>query len=281
VWRALRRLSPARYSFFLEAAHGLALVGASPETLLSVVGGWAETHPIAGTRPRGADAAADAQLARRLLADDKERAEHTMLVDLGRNDLNRVCAPGSVAVPRLMGVRLFSHVMHLVSVVRGRLADGVTAADAFRAVFPAGTVSGAPKLMAVEHIYAREGARRGPYAGSVGYFDASGAADADTAIAIRSLVFVGEGDERRVCAQAGGGIVIDSTEEAEYQETLQKMAGPVAAVAHAEATSEAGGLAPTAPPASAASVAHSARLLLRSAPADVAPASAAGRGGVS
>jgi anthranilate synthase component 1 len=224
VWRHMRRISPtSTYSFYVECAHGITLVGASPELLVSVQrGGEVETHPIAGTRRRGADAGADRLLEADLLADEKERAEHIMLVDLGRNDLNRVCDPASVHVPRLMKVDYFSHVMHIVSVVRGRLREECTPLDAFRSVFPAGTVSGAPKLMAIEHIYTLERERRGLYAGAVGYFDLSGQ-NVDTCIAIRTLLWMGD-----VCyAQAGGGIVLDSDEDAEYQETVTKASPPL------------------------------------------------------
>lgn len=164
VWRAMRR-NASRYSYYVECRGGLAIVGASPELLVSVAGGDCETHPIAGTRRRGKNAEEDEQLKQNLLSDAKELAEHVMLVDLGRNDLNRVCE--AVTVPRLMQVDFFSHVMHIVSSVTGRLRPGLTPFDAFQSVFPAGTVSGAPKLMAVEHIYSLEKERRGLYAGGL------------------------------------------------------------------------------------------------------------------
>jgi anthranilate synthase component 1 len=185
-------------------------------------------RPIAGTRKRGADPAADQALEAELRADPKENAEHVMLVDLGRNDVGRVSAVGSVRVTQLKIVERYSHVMHLVSEVKGRLADGLSAVDVLRAGFPAGTVSGSPKVRAMEIIDELEPARRGPYAGAVGYFDRSG--DMEMCIAIRTLMAHG----RRVSVQAGGGLVYDSVPEAEYQETLNKARAVFTAVAQAE-----------------------------------------------
>lgn len=236
VWRSLRQVSPSKYSFYVECKHDVVLIGASPELLVSVRGGQVvETHPIAGTRSRGVDSAEDERLKADLLSDEKERAEHIMLVDLGRNDLNRICKPESVHVPRLMQVDLFSHVMHIVSVVRGELREDRTSLDAFRSVFPAGTVSGAPKIMAIEHIYNLEKERRGVYAGAVGFFELSGR-NTETCIAIRTILFLGTGVNQKCYLQAGGGIVLDSNSEAEYQETIQKMSAPLAAIKAAENT---------------------------------------------
>ena len=229
VWCTMRRVSPSLYSYYVECKGGIVIVGASPELLVSVKNGMhCETHPIAGTRKRGIDDAHDELLKADLLADEKERAEHVMLVDLGRNDLNRVC--NNVTVPRLMQVDYFSHVMHIVSQVTGTLRPGLTGLDAFRSVFPAGTVSGAPKLQAVEHIYTREGERRGLYAGALGFFDLSGC-DTHTCIAIRTLMWLGP---KKCYAQAGGGIVLDSNEEDEYQETVAKMNGVMTSVRRCE-----------------------------------------------
>jgi anthranilate synthase component 1 len=187
-------------------------------------GGALTTHPIAGTRPRGATPAADAALAAELLGDAKERAEHIMLVDLGRNDIGRVAAPGSVRVDSLMHIERYSHVMHIVSVVSGALARGRGAFDAFRAVFPAGTVSGAPKVRALELLAGLEPSRRGVYAGAVGCFGYDGATD--TAIAIRTLVLL----DGTVHLQAGAGIVHDSVPASEYEETLAKLRATLRAV---------------------------------------------------
>lgn len=180
-----------------------------------------ETHPIAGTRHRGATKEQDEELAKDLLADEKERAEHVMLVDLGRNDLGRVATPGTVRVKSLMQVEMYSHVMHIVSVVTGHLRTDKTIYDAYRAVFPAGTVSGAPKVKAMQLISGLETERRGVYSGSVGYFSFSGALD--TAIAIRTLVV----KNNRLYCQAGGGIVYDSEPLAEYEETMNKLGSVV------------------------------------------------------
>jgi anthranilate synthase component I len=216
LYRALRRVSPGPYMFFLEFPE-VSLVGSSPEMLVRVEGGAAQVSPIAGTRRRGADPEEDAALEAELRADPKERAEHVMLVDLGRNDLGRFCRPGSVHVPRLMEVDRFSHVMHLVSVVTGRLRESVDALDAFAACFPAGTVSGAPKIRAMELIEELETTRRGAYAGAVAHI-APGAASLDACITIRTMV-VRRG---RVLVQAGAGVVADSRPERELAETGEK-----------------------------------------------------------
>jgi len=215
VYRRLRALNPSPYLFYLDFG-GVKVVGSSPEMLVRVEGETVETCPIAGTRPRGADPRADEALAAELLEDAKERAEHVMLVDLGRNDLGKVCETGSVRMARFMEVERFSHVMHLVSNVRGRLAPGKNAFDALKACFPAGTVTGAPKVRAMEIISELEPDGRGIYAGAIGYFGFSG--NLDTAIAIRMVVF----HEGSAYIQAGAGIVADSDPEREYEETLNK-----------------------------------------------------------
>ena len=225
LYRYLRALNPAPYLFYL-ALDGLALVGSSPEVLVRVEEGTVTVRPIAGTRPRGRDAAADAALAAELAADPKERAEHLMLVDLGRNDVGRVAAFGSVAVTELLALERYAHVQHLVSEVRGRLAPGRDAVDALKACFPAGTVSGAPKVRAMEILDALEPTRRGTYAGAVGYLG-WGARALDTAIAIRTcLVLPG-----RVVVQVGAGIVADSQPERELAETEAKARAALRAVA--------------------------------------------------
>jgi anthranilate synthase component I len=216
LYRALRRVSPAPYMFFLEFPE-VALAGSSPEMLVRVEGGAVQVSPIAGTRRRGVDPEEDARLEAELRADPKERAEHVMLVDLGRNDLGRVCRVGSVHVPRLMEVDRFSHVMHLVSVVTGRLRDECDALDAFAACFPAGTVSGAPKIRAMELIEELETVRRGAYAGAVAHL-APGAASLDACITIRTIVLRGG----RALVQAGAGVVADSQPERELAETGEK-----------------------------------------------------------
>lgn len=212
VYRALRRVNPSPYQFFLRTREGDVL-GASPEMLVRVRGREIETRPIAGTYPRGATAAEDRALEARFLADPKERAEHVMLVDLARNDLGRVCEAGSVSVPEFFAVEKYSHVQHLVSSVRGRLRESVSALDALAASFPAGTLTGAPKIRAMELIDELETARRGIYGGAVGYLDAGG--DLDSAIAIRTMV-VEDGVAR---VQAAAGIVADSVPEREATET--------------------------------------------------------------
>ncbi len=216
LYRGLRSLNPSPYLYLLEL-EGTALVGSSPEVLVRVADGTVTVRPIAGTRPRGRDTEEDARLAADLLADPKERAEHRMLVDLGRNDVGRVAVPGSVRVPELMGVERYSHVMHLVSRVEGDLREGLSALDVLKACFPAGTVSGAPKVRAMEIIDELEPVRRGPYAGAVGYLGYGGAS-MDAAIAIRTLLSTGG----RAYVQAGAGVVHDSDPEAEYEETLAK-----------------------------------------------------------
>ena len=215
VYRALRMLNPSPYLFYLETREA-AIFGSSPEMLVRCRGRSVETRPIAGTVPRGATANEDAALAKSLLSDPKERAEHVMLVDLGRNDLGRVCEIGSVQVPRYAAVEKYSHVQHLVSEVRGTLAGGRSSLDALAACFPAGTLTGAPKIRAMEIIDALEEARRGVYGGAVGYLDAAG--NLDMAIAIRTAVVV-----NGLCRiQAGAGIVADSIPENEYAEAESK-----------------------------------------------------------
>ncbi len=215
LYRALRHVNPSPYMFLLET-EGATLVGASPEPFVRVEGRTLVMHPIAGTRPRGADATSDAANEAELRASEKERAEHVMLVDLGRNDVGRVSAPGTVRVPELMRVDRFSHVMHLTSVVEGTLREGIDALVAFQACFPAGTVSGAPKIRAMERIAELETDRRGTYAGAVGYLGFDGSLD--TCIAIRTAL-IADG----VCRiQAGAGIVADSDPQAEESETRAK-----------------------------------------------------------
>jgi anthranilate synthase component I len=223
VYRALRALNPSPYLFYLETREA-SVLGASPEMLVRCRGREVETRPIAGTIRRGADPAEDARLADALTGDPKERAEHVMLVDLARNDLGRVCEIGSVRVARYAEVERFSHVQHLVSEVRGRLAAGRTAADALASCFPAGTLTGAPKIRAMEIIDGLESSRRGLYGGAVGYFDAAG--NCDVAIAIRAAV--AEAGVLRV--QAGAGIVADSVPEKEYAEAESKAAALFRAV---------------------------------------------------
>jgi anthranilate synthase component 1 len=221
VYRALRRLNPSPYLFLLELA-GIALVGSSPETHVKAEGSRASLNPIAGTTRRGEG---DAE---RLLASDKDRAEHVMLVDLGRNDLARVCKPGTVTVERFLEPERFSHVTHLVSEVAGELRDGVSPFDLLRATFPAGTVSGAPKVRALQLIGELEGHRRGSYAGVVGYHLPG--VGLDTCIAIRTVVL----RDGRAYLQAGGGIVADSDPAAEHEECLNKLAALEAALEAAE-----------------------------------------------
>ncbi|GBC93529.1 Anthranilate synthase component 1 [bacterium HR15] len=233
IYRALRSINPSPYMFLLRM-DDTTLIGASPEVLVTVEGRQAITRPIAGTRPRGATEEEDQRLAQELLADEKERAEHIMLVDLGRNDLGRVCQYGTVHVPELMVIERYSHVMHIVSEVRGILKEGVDSFDVLRACFPAGTVSGAPKVRAMEIIEELEPTRRGPYAGAVGYFSYSG--DMDTCITIRTILL----KEGVAHVQAGAGIVADSVPEREYQECLNKAMAALRAIerAHRASTSE-------------------------------------------
>ncbi|HSG09321.1 MAG TPA: anthranilate synthase component I [Longimicrobiales bacterium] len=216
LYRALRTLNPSPYLYFLEM-DGVALVGSSPEVLVRVEDGTVTVRPIAGTRPRGKTPDEDRALAEDLLADEKELAEHRMLVDLGRNDVGRVAEYGTVTVPDLMVVERYSHVMHIVSQVEGKLRDGLGAVDVFKACFPAGTVSGAPKIRAMEIIDELEPVRRGPYAGAVGHFNYGGAS-MDTAITIRTVLVTGG----KAYVQAGAGIVADSDPATEYEETLNK-----------------------------------------------------------
>ncbi len=227
IYRQLRTVNPSPYMFYLDL-DGFQIVGASPEMLVRVEEGVVTTHPIAGTRPRGATPEEDDALAEELLADEKERAEHIMLVDLGRNDVGRVAEPGTVQVDQLMEIERYSHVMHIVSRVSGQLREDRTPYDAFRSVFPAGTVSGAPKVRAMEIIAELEQERRGIYAGAVGY--ASFAGSLDTCIAIRTMV-VKDGN---AYLQAGGGIVYDSEPATEYQESVNKMLALERAIDQAE-----------------------------------------------
>ena len=228
IYRALRRINPSPYMYYLDFGE-VSLAGASPEMLVRVEGDRIRTRPIAGTRPRGRDEDRDLRLEQDLLADPKERAEHVMLVDLGRNDLGRVSRAGSIEVSRFMTVERFSHVMHLVSEVTGRLRPGQDAFDGLLACFPAGTVSGAPKVRAMEIIEELETTRRGPYAGAVGYIDYSG--NLDSCITIRTTVMA-----RGVAhVQAGAGIVADSIPEQEHRECVSKAGALIDAIERAEA----------------------------------------------
>jgi anthranilate synthase component 1 len=229
IYRELRALNPSPYLFFLQM-NDVAIVGSSPEMLVKVQGRDVFYRPIAGTLPRGKDEAEDQRLEKQLLASEKERAEHIMLVDLGRNDLGRVCEYGSVKVEQLMTVERFSHVMHIVSSLRGRLREDVDCFDALMACFPAGTVSGAPKVRAMEIIEELERTRRGIYAGGVLYMDFAG--NLDSCIALRTMV-VKNGVAH---VQAGGGIVADSTPEGEYQETVNKSRALLTALEFAHRT---------------------------------------------
>jgi anthranilate synthase component I len=235
VYRAVRRLNPSPYMFFFDFGlvddEPLFIVGSSPEMFVRLEGRTASLRPIAGTRPRGADAEADAALAQELLADPKERAEHVMLVDLGRNDLGRVCEYGTVKVSDFFTIEKYSHVMHIVSHVEGKLRPDLTAFDLVRAAFPAGTVSGAPKVRALEIIAALEPDARGAYAGAVGYFGFDG--NMDTCLAIRTMVGCGN----MFTVQAGAGIVADSNPNTEYQETVNKASAMLKAIEMAETNS--------------------------------------------
>jgi anthranilate synthase component I len=215
VYRALRHVNPSPYMFFIRMG-GVSVVGSSPEMLVRVEGSRVETHPIAGTRPRGRNDEEDMRLAEELKRNEKERAEHVMLVDLGRNDVGRVCQYGSVRVPQFMGLEKFSHVMHLTSVVEGRLADDRDRLDALVSCFPAGTVSGAPKVRAMQIIRDLEPSGRGLYAGAVGYLDFAG--NLDFCIAIRTIIM----SAGKAYVQAGAGIVMDSNPTAEFEETRDK-----------------------------------------------------------
>jgi anthranilate synthase component 1 len=215
VYRALRYVNPSPYMYFIRMG-GASIVGSSPEMLVRVEGRRAETHPIAGTRPRGRNEDEDLRLGEELKKNEKERAEHVMLVDLGRNDIGRVSEYGSVRVPQFMGLERYSHVMHLVSIVEGRLAEDRDRLDALISCFPAGTVSGAPKVRAMEIIAELESERRGIYAGAVGYVDFAG--NLDFCITIRTVVMASQ----KAYVQAGAGIVADSNPAAEYEETRDK-----------------------------------------------------------
>jgi len=229
IYRALRTINPSPYMFFLDFTD-FHIIGASPEILVRVEDGAVMTRPLAGTRPRGKSPAEDAMLEQELHRDEKERAEHIMLVDLGRNDIGRVSEPGTVEVSELMEVERYSHVMHLVTHVQGKLRPDMSAVDALRACFPAGTVSGAPKIRAMEIIAEIEPEKRGPYAGAVGYFSFSG--NMDMAIAIRTMVMT----KGIAYTQAGGGIVYDSVPEREYEETMNKAQALLRAIRQAESS---------------------------------------------
>jgi anthranilate synthase component I len=208
-------VNPSPYMYFIRM-NGVSVVGSSPEMLVRVEGSRVETHPIAGTRRRGRNDEEDRRLAEELKRNEKERAEHVMLVDLGRNDVGRVCDYGSVRVPQFMGLERFSHVMHLTSIVEGRLSDDHDRLDALVSCFPAGTVSGAPKVRAMQIIRDLEPSGRGLYAGAVGYLDFAG--NLDFCIAIRTVIM----SKGKAYVQAGAGIVIDSNPAAEYEETRDK-----------------------------------------------------------
>jgi anthranilate synthase component 1 len=223
VYRALRHVNPSPYMYFIRAG-GRSIVGSSPEMLVRVEGRRVETHPIAGTRPRGRNDEEDVRLAEELKRNEKERAEHVMLVDLGRNDVGRVSEYGTVRVPTFMALEKYSHVMHLVSTVEGKLAEDQDRLDALAACFPAGTVSGAPKVRAMEIIAELETDRRGVYAGAVGYLDFAG--NLDFCITIRTVVI----ENGRAYVQAGAGIVADSNPAAEYAETQDKAKAVIAAL---------------------------------------------------
>ena len=223
IYRTLRVVNPSPFMFYVRSP-SVTLVGSSPEVMVRVVDRVVTVRPLAGTRHRGGTPAEDRQLAEELLADPKERAEHVMLVDLGRNDIGRVAEYGSVALSDVMSIERYSHVMHITSNVTGRLAEGATAFDALRACLPAGTVSGAPKVRAMEIIDELEPHRRGPYAGAVGYVDFGG--NMDTCIALRTIVV----QDGQAYIQAGAGIVADSVPENEYRETLNKARGLLKAI---------------------------------------------------
>jgi len=231
IYRALRTINPSPYMFFLDFTD-FYIIGASPEILVRVEDGTVMTRPLAGTRPRGKSPAQDTMLEQELRSDEKERAEHIMLVDLGRNDIGRVSEPGTVEVSDLMDVERYSHVMHLVTHVQGKLRQGLSAFDALQACFPAGTVSGAPKIRAMEIIAELEPEKRGPYAGAVGYFSFSG--NMDMAIAIRTMVM----KQGIAYVQAGSGIVYDSVPEREYEESMNKARALLKAINQAENTDE-------------------------------------------
>jgi anthranilate synthase component 1 len=223
MYRNLRSVNPSPYMFYLNFGE-IKLIGASPEILVRLTDGKIELRPIAGTRPRGEDPEADRALERDLIADPKERAEHIMLVDLGRNDVGKVAVPGSVTVPRFMEVEHYSHVMHIVSRVEGLLKPGMDSFDLFMSAFPAGTVTGAPKIRAMEIINELEPVSRGPYAGAVGYFGFNG--NMDFCITIRTITVTRD----RLSVQVGAGIVADSSPRGEYEETLRKAAAMFQAI---------------------------------------------------
>jgi anthranilate synthase component 1 len=223
IYRGLRAINPSPYMYFLDFGD-FQVAGTSPEPLLTVSGRHVSTKPIAGTRARGETPEDDRRIAAELLADEKERAEHVMLVDLGRNDLGRVCEYGSVVVDELMEIESYSHVMHIVSSVSGRLRDGIGAMDALRSVLPAGTLSGAPKVRAMQIIDELEPVKRGGYGGAVGYLSYGG--DLDTAIHIRTVV-VKDGIAH---VQAGGGTVADAKPDYEYEESVAKSRAVLAAI---------------------------------------------------
>lgn len=228
LYRSLRATNPSPYMFLLRFSEDFTLVGASPEMMVRLEDGIATTRPIAGSRPRGIDSAADAHNAEELLADPKERAEHVMLVDLGRNDLGRVCDYGTVKVTDMMYIERYSHIMHIVSNVQGKLRRGLSAFDLLRACFPAGTLSGAPKVRAMTIIEELEGVRRGVYGGAVGYFSYDGSMD--TCITIRAALM----QRDMVYFQSGAGLVADSVPATEYDETLHKARAMAAAISRAE-----------------------------------------------
>ncbi|HET7419946.1 MAG TPA: chorismate-binding protein [Candidatus Dormibacteraeota bacterium] len=228
VYRCLRAINPSPYMYFIALGGDRHVVGTSPEKLVQVEGRRVETRPLAGTRRRGADPSEDRQLEKELLNDLKERAEHVMLVDLGRNDVGRVARPGTVAVERLMEVERYSHVMHISSTVSGQLREGKTSLEALRAAFPAGTVSGAPKIRAMEIISDLEPDQRGVYAGSAGYVSFGG--NLDMAITLRTVVIA----DGIAYVQAGAGVVADSRPEREYEETLEKAGAMFKAIEMAE-----------------------------------------------
>jgi anthranilate synthase component 1 len=229
VYRCLRALNPSPYMYYLSLGQDRHVVGTSPEVLVRVEGDLVTTRPLAGTRRRGSDPERDKALERELLADPKERAEHVMLVDLGRNDVGRVAEPGSVQVEKLMEIERYSHVMHISSSVTGRLAGGRTSLDALRSTFPAGTLSGAPKIRAMEIIADLEPEKRGPYGGALGYLSFGG--NLDMCITLRTIVIAGG----VAYVQAGAGIVADSRPEREFQETLEKAGAMFSAIEDAEA----------------------------------------------
>ena len=231
IYRGLRAVNPSPYMYFLDFGD-FEIAGASPEPLITVTGRRVTTRPIAGTRPRGADAEEDLAMARELLSDEKERAEHVMLVDLGRNDLGRVCRYGSVQVESFMAVENYSHVMHIVSSVIGTLRPGVDALAALRSVLPAGTLSGAPKVRAMQIIDELEPVKRGGYGGAVGYLSYAG--DLDTAIHIRTVVV----KDGRMHVQAGGGTVADAKPDYEFRESEAKARAVREAIALAVAQTE-------------------------------------------